>query len=439
MKIAQLHFKQGNSNIIKKEYAEAILLFDKEIELNPRFAWAYLSRGMIKNYFLNRENVSLDFSKIPVTDQSETADYSKSDVPLHSEYQHSIVAITDFDKAIELNPDFAKAYFIRGVERSCLYNHSQSSSKISIFYDVNSMNGNQDNSKSHNLENLSKENWGGIADFDKAIEIDPEFAEAYYTRGLAKSYQYNQCSTKNDLTKLDKIESSSTGELAIQGYLTNILIQDYRGAIADFDKAIGINPEYADAYYCRGLAKNNLEDSGINSDKKVNYPDVIVRNAEKSVKRVSETNFQFKDYEGVIADYDTAIKINPRHFNAYYRRGLVKMVFQDRWETIKYLMQNNPIVSGNLDFAGNENGESDKFFNNYASVITDFDKALEINPLFANAYYHRGLARFYCKDTSGAMIDWNKAIKINPNYKDIYRRIDSLNCNLNVKIKEFLN
>ena len=238
---------------------------------------------------------------------------------------------------------------------------------------------------------------------------------------------------------MDKIESSSTGELAIQGYLTNILIQDYRGAIADFDKAIGINPEYADAYYCRGLAKNNLEDSGINSDKKVNYPDVIVRNAEKSVKRVSETNFQFKDYEGVIADYDTAIKINPRHFNAYYRRGLVKMVFQDRWETIKYLMQNNPIVSGNLDFAGNENGESDKFFNNYASVITDFDKALEINPLFANAYYHRGLARFYCKDTSGAMIDWNKAIKINPNYKDIYRRIDSLNCNLNVKIKEFLN
>ena len=439
MKIAHRHFKQGNSKIIKKEYAEAILLFDKEIELNPKFAWAYLSRGIIKNSFLHRENASLDFSKIPVTEQFETEDYSKSDVSLHSENQHSAVAITDFDKAIELNPDFAKAYFIRGVERSCLYTHPQSSANISIFYDVNSINENPDNSQVHNLENLTKENWGGIADFDKAIEIDPEFAEAYYTRGLAKSYQYNQCITKNDLTKLDNIESSSTEEMAIQGYLTNILIQDYRGAIADFDKAIGINPEYADAYFCRGLAKNNLEDSGITTDKQVNYPEVIVRNAEKSVKKVSETNFQIKDYEGVIADYDTAIKINPRHSNAYYRRGLVKMVFQDRWETMKYLMQNNPKVSGDLDFPNNEYGESDKFFKNYASAITDFDKALEINPLFANAYYHRGLARFYCNDISGAMIDWNKAIKIDPIYKDIYRRIDSLNCNLNGIIRKFLN
>ena len=35
-------------------------------------------------------------------------------------------------------------------------------------------------------------------------------------------------------------------------------LKDYYGAIADYSKAIEINPNYADAYYNRGLAKYRL-------------------------------------------------------------------------------------------------------------------------------------------------------------------------------------
>ncbi|PIV58665.1 MAG: hypothetical protein COS14_08405, partial [Bacteroidetes bacterium CG02_land_8_20_14_3_00_31_25] len=40
--------------------------------------------------------------------------------------------------------------------------------------------------------------------------------------------------------------------------------QDYSGAISDFNKAIEINPNNAEAYYNRGFAKINLgqKDSG---------------------------------------------------------------------------------------------------------------------------------------------------------------------------------
>ena len=57
-------------------------------------------------------------------------------------------------------------------------------------------------------------------DFDKAIELDPKNAEAYYKRGNSKY-------------RLGKDEE----------------------AIKDYDKAIELNPQYAEAYYYRGHAK----------------------------------------------------------------------------------------------------------------------------------------------------------------------------------------
>ena len=58
-----------------------------------------------------------------------------------------------------------------------------------------------------------------IADFTKAIEIDPRYAKAYYNRGFAY-----------------------------------FLKGQYEQAISDFTKAIELNPRYADAYINRGVA-----------------------------------------------------------------------------------------------------------------------------------------------------------------------------------------
>ena len=66
---------------------------------------------------------------------------------------------------------------------------------------------------------------GAIADYTKAIEIDPNYALAYVNRGISKAN-----------------------------------LQDYTGAIADFTKAIEIDPNYADAYGNRGVSKEILGD-----------------------------------------------------------------------------------------------------------------------------------------------------------------------------------
>ena len=79
-------------------------------------------------------------------------------------------------------------------------------------------------------------------------------------------------------------------------------VGNYQGAIADWNKAIEINPQDALAYYNRGLAKY---DSG--------------------------------DHQGAIVDYNKAIEINPQYSLAYLNRGAANLG--------KYLISNNMHLS----------------------------------------------------------------------------------------------
>ena len=49
-------------------------------------------------------------------------------------------------------------------------------------------------------------------------------------------------------------------------------------------------------------------------------------------------------------------------------------------------------------------------------AISDFTKAIEINPQYAKAYNNRGFSKTYLEDNYGAISDYDKAIEINPNY-----------------------
>jgi lipoprotein NlpI len=100
---------------------------------------------------------------------------------------------------------------------------------------------------------------GAIADYTRAIELDPKYAAAYSNRGNAKQ-------AKGDLD----------------------------GAIADCDRAIELDPKDAMAHKNRGVAKK-----------------------EKG------------DLDGAIADYNRAIELDPKYSAAYFHRGIAKQAKGD--------------------------------------------------------------------------------------------------------------
>ena len=50
----------------------------------------------------------------------------------------------------------------------------------------------------------------------------------------------------------------------------------------------------------------------------------------------------------------------------------------------------------------------------YDQAISDFNKAIEINPRLADAFYNRGNAYFKKGQPDKAISDYNKAIELNP-------------------------
>ena len=50
----------------------------------------------------------------------------------------------------------------------------------------------------------------------------------------------------------------------------------------------------------------------------------------------------------------------------------------------------------------------------YQGAISDYTKAIEINPKEAKAYHNRGMAKDLLRDYQGAISDYTKAIEINP-------------------------
>jgi tetratricopeptide (TPR) repeat protein len=104
---------------------------------------------------------------------------------------------------------------------------------------------------------------------------------------------------------------------------------DYEGAIADYNQAIKIKPDYATAYNNRGNAKHNLGDcEGAIADYN-QYIKIKPDYADAYCSRGLEKSY-LGDHQGAIADYNQAIKIEPDCADAYFFRGNAKAKLGDK-------------------------------------------------------------------------------------------------------------
>jgi tetratricopeptide (TPR) repeat protein len=234
----------------KSYYDEAIADFDKAIEIDSKNA-GYCNRYLLTAGPRCVGSASRDL--LAYTYRGVAYLY-KCDKAKKSNYE---TAIASFDKAIEIDPKNALAYYEKGI--------------------ANGMKGEHDKA---------------IVSFDKAIEIDPKNALAYYEKGIANGMKGEHDKAITDFDTAIEIDPKNALAYAGRGtsyfyksYSLKAIFEKYGNylkAIGDFNQAIMIDPGYG-AYYNRGAAFEKL---GRKNDAISDYWDALWRS-------YSDTNGQW--------------------------------------------------------------------------------------------------------------------------------------------------
>ncbi len=170
---------------------------------------------------------------------------------------------------------------------------------------------------------------------------------------------------------------------------------DYQGAIADYNQAIKIQPNYAITYNNRGISRYNL-----------------------------------KDNEGAISDFNQAIKLKYDYAEAYSNRGLAKSNLGDNQEAI---LDCNQAIKLKPEAEAYNNRSLAKFnLGHNQEAILDCNQAIKLKPDYANAYYNRGLAKSNVGNYQEAIADFNQAAQLylqqnkRNNYQNALNQVEKL-------------
>jgi tetratricopeptide (TPR) repeat protein len=162
-----------------------------------------------------------------------------------------------------------------------------------------------------------------IADYTKAIEIDPKDAEAYNNRGYAHHAMGDFDRAIADYTKVIEIDPRS--EAAFNNRGSDYEAKgDFERAAADFTKAIEIDPKDADAYINRCWLRATT-----NRDLTLAFADCdtglrLAPNDANGLDSLGFLYLRLGRLDEALADYDAALKANPRLADSLYGRGLAK-------------------------------------------------------------------------------------------------------------------
>ncbi|NET59796.1 MAG: serine protease, partial [Symploca sp. SIO2E6] len=269
-------------------------------------------------------------------------------------------ALIAFDQAIQLQPDFYQAWYSRGLVLFFLQQYSEA-----------------------------------LESFDRAIQESQEkFVLAWRGRGqaLINLQRYPEA-----LVSIEKVIALNPKDFLVrvdQGIILQTQ-ERYQEAIVAYNEAIEINPHPL-AYNNRAFVKSQLRDKeGALAD--VNKAIKINPNYAQSYLQRSGIQFEWGNKKESLADLNKAIEIAPYYADAYLRRGSYLYHYGNREEGIADLGKAIRLNPNNAYFYYRWGGLYSNEGDNQEAIFY-YDKAIKLNPNFSTAYYDRGLVYIKLRD-----------------------------------------
>ena len=430
------YFYRGKINIILEEYELAIKDLDLIITHDSTILEAYLYRGIAmyftSDYISSIEDLSHFIYKIPFSDIKKGLAFLYRAKSRFSSNELK-KSMSDLNNAIEHNHELWDAYELRGKL------HSQNKNYKSAILDL-------DISIQQELNNIDQYYYRGIAlsnqlEFDKAlIDLDYFISRASRNHSLLfdayieRSEIYTHLDLFNDAMRdvnyAIEIEPDNPEGIFSRGKVWYKYV-NYDECLIDFDLALSMGIMNHEIYLLRGITLNKL---GEFKKSKSDLTTYIQKNTDYFNGKIDAhmyrgiANYKLGKYRTALKDLNYVVRVNPNRWTAYIQRGKVYW----KLNKINNAMHDFNIAKDadilNLEdylLVGQIYLEQNLFEEAFHSLsVYIHNTSLDDHDL-SQAFYSRGLARFFQKDINSACIDWNHAAE--NGYKEAFSIIQK-NC-----------
>ena len=246
---------RGNAYKNLGNYSQAIVDYDKAIELDPAIAEAYYCRGNAYVALGNEKQAIEDYDRAIEINPTIAEAYINR-AYIYVTHGNEKQAIEDANRAIEINPTIAEAYIIRGNAYKGIGNDNQAIVEFDRAIEINPKFAKAYNNRGNTYASLGNYKQA-ILDYDRAIDLDPAIAEVYHNRGNVYAALGNYKQAIVDYDKAIEVDPKIAGAYLNLG-IAYAALGNPMGAIVEYDKAIGINPKFALAYRHRAVSYARL-------------------------------------------------------------------------------------------------------------------------------------------------------------------------------------
>ena len=346
----------------------------------------------------------------------------------YAELQQLNLARENYEKAIELNPRYAKAHYnLAGAL------HELGKLDLSIQSYQNSLDIEPDYAEAHNnLGNVFKEIGqldNAINSYEKAIAIKPDYIEAYYSLGAS----FHEAGKLEDTIQCyEKVLELRPNFAGMHNNLGNVFreLGKFDKAVLSYEKAISITPDFVEVYYNLGITFQELRqlDSALVSYKKAIE---IKSNYAEAFNNLGTLYKELQEFDNAIQSYQKAIEIKSDYAEAYNNLGILYKEIGQIGEALKS-HENAIIVRPDYDEAHNNMGILFMELGQLDRSIESYRRAIKANEDFIEAINNLGLVLMNLGQTEEAIQYYQKALKIDQSFALTYNNLGVAYKNLHV-------
>lgn len=258
-----------------------------------------------------------------------------------------------------------------------------------------------------------------VKEFDKAVALDKDYAEAYYGRSLAYSCTKDYVSAMIDIDHAIRLQPSQV--LYYEGK-ARILLESGKNAEAQktFNEALRMDSLCWQAWYGLALAERKANPSSVSTKA---FDQAIRLNPDFAMAYLgrAETNYQKGEFGAALVDLEIAKDLAPTYAKVFLMHGMTMIKLENYTAAIE-----DATRAAELDPTNGQayytRGEAYYNMEQYGKAELDFAMATDCNKKDGGAWFKRGICNDQLGDMKSAKKYYGKAIKKNRGLDEAYSR-----------------